>query len=135
MWAWLAILLALTSPPAATAAAERAANQFPQPVRAGDLIGRKLIGPKESQPLLGHIEGVTRRADGTALLLVRTSSLLPWAGRVVAVPVDGVALLGEEVALLGLTSEQLAALPDAAGSPTPIPPNDQIQVGLVKPFH
>lgn len=136
MWALLAILLALASPAcAASAAAATAADRFPQPVRVGDLIGRKLIGPKESQPLLGYIESVTRGADGAAALRVRTWSLLPWRGRVVEVPVQAVALLGEEIALLGLTPEQLAALPDAAGAPTPVPPNDRIDVGLVRPFH
>lgn len=134
MWAWLAILLVLASP-ASAAAAERAANRFPQPVRVGDLIGRKLIGPAESQPLLGHIDAVTRRGDGAVALRVRTWSLLPWSGRAVEVPVDAVALLGQEVALLGLTSAQLAALPDAGAPPAPIPSDERIQVGLVKPFH
>ena len=139
MWAWLAILLALALPAFAAGPAKdagaRTENRFPQPVRAGDLIGRKLIGPQESQPLLGHVDGVTKQADGAIDLRVRTSTLLPWGGRTVEVPVNVVALLGEHVALMDLTPAQLAALPDASQSSLPVAPNDNVKIGVVRPFH
>ncbi len=126
----LALLLLLLAP----AALADAGNRFPQPVRAGDLIGRKLIGAEEAQPLLGHVEGVRRGADGTLLVQVRTWSLLPWRDRTVLVPLGDVALLGEEVALTGLGSDRLSALPTGDAGQA-VPPDEQIKVGLAKPFH
>lgn len=109
-------------------------NRFPQPVRAGDLIGRKLIGPTEAQPLLGRVTGVAQGPDGAPALRIRTASLLPWGGRVIEVPVASVALLGELVALMDLTPAQLAARPQAQDA-APVPPDAMIPVGLVRPFH
>ncbi len=52
------------------------------------------------------------------------------------VPVEAVALLGEYVALMGLTPERLHALPTfATGSATAIPPDETLRVGIVRPFH
>lgn len=53
----------------------------------------------------------------------------------VVVRVEAVALLGKYVALVGLTPGQLDALPlfDPAGT-EPVPPNETIRVGLVRPF-
>ena len=125
----LALCLLLAAP-----AFAQAVDRFPQPVRVGDLIGRKLIGSKPSQPLLGHVRGVDRRPDGTAALRIETTSLLPWGGRVVDVPIAVVALLGEHVALMDLTSAQLDALPDSEQA-APVPSQDHLRIGLVRPFH
>ena len=110
------------------------ANDYPQPVRAGDLAGRKLIGPTAAQKLLGHVEAVERAPGGELALRVHTGGLLPWGGRSVDVPVGAVALLGEHVALVGLTEAQLDALP-SVGTTTPLAPDDTLRIGLVRPFH
>ncbi|RUP18909.1 hypothetical protein [Methylobacterium sp.] len=129
--------------------AGRAAGRFPQPVRVGDLAGRFLLQPEESQPVLGRIAGLVRRDDGTAEVVIRLEGSLgltwlglrsvAWTGfspRLVAVPVEAVALLGEYVALMGLTPERLHALPTfATGSATAIPPDETLRVGIVRPFH
>ena len=124
----LAFLFLFASVPAS------AASRYPQPVRAGDLIGRDLLAPQESQPVLGHVEGVERAAGGDIALLVRTWSWLPWGGRTVAVPASAVALLGEHVALMDLSPQQLAALPNATPAPAVLP-DQQIEIGVVRPFH
>jgi hypothetical protein len=129
--------------------AARAAKRFPQPVRVGDLAGRFLLQPAESQPVLGRVTGVVRRGDDAGEMIVRLDGELGlgwlglrqvgWSGfgsRIVAVPVEAVALLGEHVALMGLTPERLCALPTfAPGSATEIPPDETIRVGIVRPFH
>jgi hypothetical protein len=129
--------------------AGRAADRFPQPVRVGDLPGRFLLQPKESQPVLGRVTGLVRRNDGGTDVIVRIDGALgltwlglrpvAWGGvgsRLVAVPVEAVALLGEYVALMGLTPERLRALPTvAAGSATAIPPDETLRIGIVRPFH
>lgn len=122
------------APPSVAGPTDRAALRFPQPVRVGDLSGRTLLGPGESQPVLGRITGTVRHADGRTSVVVR---LAGWfAARSVAVPVEAVGLLGEFVALLDITPEQLRALPTfEAASASVIPPDQAIRVGLVKPFH
>lgn len=136
-----AILLAAnpawTQPPTPAASpAERAARRFPQPVRVGDLIRRQLLRPVVQQDVLGRIAGVVRRPDGAVLLVVDAGGVLGFGTRPVVVPMEVVALLGEYVALMDLTPEQLEALPtfDGAGT-TPVTPDERIQVGLVRPFH
>lgn len=110
------------------------ADRFPQPVRAGDLAGRTLIGPVEAQPVLGRVEGVDQAPDGSAALRVRTGGLLPWARRSVDLPLGAVALLGEHVALTGLTRAQYDGLPTAPAA-TPIDPAALLRIGLARPFH
>ena len=129
--------------------AARADRHFPQPVRVGALVGRELLAPYEWQPVLGRIAAVVRRGDGSLEVVVHLDGRLglgwlglgwvDWGGfgaRRVSVPVDAVALLGEYVGLMDLTSERLRALPDfSPASTTAVGPDETIRVGLVAPFH
>jgi hypothetical protein len=128
--------------------AGRAARRSPQPVRAGDLAGRLLLQPDESQPVLGRVAGLVRRGGTVEMVVLLDGEWglgwlglrrLDWHGfgsRRVAVPVEAVALLGEHVALMDLTPERLQALPTfAPGSATGITPDETIRVGIVRPFH
>jgi hypothetical protein len=122
----------------------RAAQHFPQSVRVGDLVGRPLLQPLESQPILGHVTGVVRSAGSGVDVVVRLDGgpIRPWlhwlgvGNRRVLVPVAGVALLGEFVALIGYTPEQLNALPDLTeGTAGAVDADEAIRVALVGPFH
>lgn len=139
-----ALLLAASIPlavPARAQEATHAARRFPQPVRVGDLLRRDVLRPVEWQTVLGRVESVARRADGSVLVVVDARDA-GWRGtlglgaRPVAVPSDALALLGEHLALMDLTPDQLRALPtfDPAGT-APVPPGDTIRMGLVRPFH
>ena len=112
-----------------------AAERFPQPVRVGDLIHREVLRPVEQQEVLGHVAGVVRRQDGAILFVLNVGGVLGFGTRPVAVPVAAMALLGQYVALLGLTPEQLGAQPtfDPAGT-SPVAPDATIRVGLTRPF-
>src|SRR5215469_7111364 len=44
-----------TPPPPGMSLAESAAMRFPQPVRVGDLLGREVLRPVESQDVLGRV--------------------------------------------------------------------------------
>ena len=137
----LAASVPLAAPVLAQEATQQAARRFPQPVRVGDLIHRQVLRPVERQTVLGRVEGVARRADGAVLVVVDARNA-GWRGalglgaRPVAVPSDAMALLGEYLALVDLTPDQLRALPtfDPAGT-APVPPGDTIRMGLVRPFH
>lgn len=139
--AWLLAGLLLAASVHAQEATQQAARRFPQPVRVGDLIHRQVLRPVEWQTVLGRVEGVTRRADGAVLVVVDARDA-GWRGalglgaRPVAVPADALALLGEYLALMDLTPDQLQALPtfDPAGT-VPVLPGDTIRMGLVRPFH
>lgn len=137
----LAASVPLAAPVLAQEATQQAARRFPQPVRVGDLIHRQVLRPVERQTVLGRVEGVARRADGAVLVVVDARNA-GWRGalglgaRPVAVPADAMALLGEYLALVDLTPDQLRALPtfDPVGT-APVPPGDVIRMGLVRPFH
>ena len=126
----------------------RAARRFPQPVRAGVLVGRDLLKPEEAQPVLGRVTGLARRGDAIDVVVRLDgrwglgwlgSNWSTWQGfgpRLVAVPVEAVALLGEHVALMDLTPERLGALPSFVPDPAAaVPPDATVRVGIVRPFH
>ena len=60
---WLALAHAQSTtpggmpPPPGMSLTESAAMRFPQPVRVGDLIGREVLRPVESQDVLGRVRG------------------------------------------------------------------------------
>ena len=128
---------------------QRATRRFPQVARVGDLAGRALLQPTESQPVLGRVTGLVHRGNGATEVIVRLDGRLglsglglrwiDWAGfgaRLVAVPIEAVALLGEHVALMDLTPERLQALPTFAPDAAPaIGPDETVRIGLVRPFH
>lgn len=124
------------SPVPAPSPAGRPARRLPQPVRVGDLAGRRLLRPIERQDVLGRVASIARQPDGTLVAVIRTGGLLGLGTHLVAVPLDATALLGEHLALIDLTPEALQALPsfDPAGAPV-LAPDQVVRVGLVRPFH
>jgi hypothetical protein len=115
---------------------KRANDRFPQPVRAGDLVGRRLLAPEERQPVLGRIGGVVRDSDGDASLVIDIGGWFGLFKRSVAVSTEAVALLGEYVVLMDIEPKELNALPTyAAGSEASVAPNETLHIGIVKPFH
>lgn len=111
-----------------------AAKRYPQPVSVGDVVGRTVLEPVEAQPVLGRVRAVVRRPDGALALVVSEGGLLGVGTRTVAVPLHATALLGEYVALMDLTPEQLHALPTAVPEAA-LPSDTMIRMGLVRPFH
>ena len=126
--------LAEAAMPTGAMLAEQASHRFPQPVRAGDLVGRRVLAPAESQPVLGRVVSAAR--NGSRLdLLVHTGGVLGFGGRTVVVPMDAIGLLGEWVALLDIAPDQLGSLPVAGAEDVPVGADEIIRVGLAKPFH
>jgi hypothetical protein len=122
-------------PDAATLAA-RAAKRFPQPVRVGDLIGRDVLQPLESQPILGRVAEIARRPDGGLDFIIAFGGILGFGARPIAVPADAMALLGEWVAVLDFTPAQLATFPTVdPAALAKLPADTTIRVALTKPFH
>ena len=132
---WVAASNVLAAEPAPPQT-EQAALRFPQPIRAGDLVGRTVVAPEERQPVLGRVVSIVRKSDGAMSVVIAESRWFGLGARPVAVPLAAVRLLGEYVALLDITPDQLSGMASfEAASAAEVPPDDTIRVGLVKPFH
>jgi hypothetical protein len=116
--------------------AEAAARRFPQPVRVGDLVGRRVLQPLESQPTLGRVHAVVKQPDGTIDVIVDYGGLFGFFARPVAVPVEGMVLLGEYMEIVDFTPAQLSQFKTYDGSDaSPLSPDSTIRVGLARPSH
>ncbi len=115
--------------------AQPAGGRYPQPVRVADLVGRQALRPVEAQDVLGRVTGVVRRPDGAVFMVLRLGGVLGFGSRTVAVPIEAMALLGEHVAVMDLSPEQLRGLPAYDGGAAAVPSAETIRMGLTRPFH
>lgn len=116
--------------------AEATARRFPQPVRAGDLLNRLVLEPVESQTILGRVHALVKEPDGTIAVVMDYGGFLGFFTRPIAVPVNGMVLLGRYMEVMDFEPEQLEKFPtfNPAGT-TPISPDAIIRVGLARPSH
>jgi hypothetical protein len=123
-------------PPPGMSLAQSAAMRFPQPVRVGDLLGRDVLRPVESQDVLGHVREVVRDSQGQILVVIDFGGFFGFRGRPIAVPVDAMVLLGQDMEVVAFTPNQLGQFPVflSAGT-TRVPDDAVIKVGLAKPSH
>jgi hypothetical protein len=123
-------------PPPGMSLAESAAIRFPQPVRVGDLIGREVLRPVESQDVLGRVRRVVRNQNGQIKVVVEFGGFIGFGSRPIAVPADAMVLLGRDMEIVAFTPQQLQQFPTFSASGTTDVPNDlMIKVGLAKPSH
>ena len=109
--------------------------RFPQPVRVGDLLGREVLVPSRANTFsVGFV-------DLFATAMVR--SWLWWTAAVfwastwpIAVSVDAMVLLGQDMEIVAFTPKQLRQFPTFSPSRTTDVADDAIiKVGLAKPSH
>ena len=123
-------------PPPGMSLAESAAMRFPQPVRVGDLLGREILRPVESQDILGRVRGLVRDRDGRIVVVMDFGGFLGFGARPIAVPVDAMVLVGQDMEIVAFTPEQLRQFPTFSPAGTTEVANDTIiKVGLAKPSH
>ena len=123
-------------PPPGMSLAQSAAMRFPQPVRVGDLLGRDVLRPVESQDVLGHVREVVRDSQGQILVVIDFGGFFGFRSRPIAVPVDAMVLLGQDMEVVAFTPNQLGHFPVFLSSGTTRVPDDAvIKVGLAKPSH
>ena len=92
-----------TPPPAATpnlTPEERMQRRYPQPVKVGDLIGLPLLDDHDRT--LGRITAVVRTEGGKLLLIVPYGGTFGFGRRLVAVPIEVVAIAGRQLAALDM---------------------------------
>jgi hypothetical protein len=123
-------------PPPGMSLAESTAMRFPQPVRVGDLLGRDVLRPVESQDVLGRVRRLVRDASGQIMVVVNFGGFLGFGTRPIAVPLNAMVLLGQDVEIVAFTPEQLRQFPtfQPAGT-TDVADDVIIKVGLAKPSH
>lgn len=110
--------------------------RFPQPVRVGDLPGRPVLEPVESQDLLGRVRSVVQDREGRILVVIELGRWFGWTTRTIAVPVEAMVLVGDAVEIVTSTAAQLWMQPVFDGSGTTALATDAtIRVGLAKPSH
>jgi len=88
---------------------EKMQRRFPQPARAGDLIGLRVLDNNDRT--IGHIKRVVRTAAGKLQLIVTHGGFLGWRQRLVAVPIEVVAIAGRQLSALDMTRAEFDAAP------------------------
>jgi hypothetical protein len=110
--------------------------RFPQPVRVGQLLGRVVLQPVESQTVLGHVRGVVRDNQGQVLVVMTFGGFFGFGSRLIAVPLDAMVLLGKAMEVAAFTPQQLRSFATFTPSgTTPVPAETVVKVGLAKPSH
>jgi hypothetical protein len=129
------IILAQHQPQAATPQAdtpqERMRRRFPHPVRVGDLVGLRVLDDNDAT--IGIVHQAVRAPDGSILLIVAHSGVLGWGGRLVAVPIEAIAIFGRQLASLDMKPEEYASAPTWTGAAGQVlPPDESILIGLTR---
>ena len=110
---------------------EKMQRRYPQPVKVGDLIGLPVLD--DGDRTLGRVKNVVRTPEGKIQLIVPFGGFLGWGQRLVAVPIEVVAIAGRQLAALDMTRAQFAASPAwSEALSRPIPPGDSIRIGLYR---
>jgi hypothetical protein len=113
-------------PPAGISLAESAGMRFPQPVRVGDLLGREVLRPVESQDVLGRVRRVVRDRNGQIMVVINFGGFLGFGSRLIAVPVDAMVLLGQDMEIVAFMPKQPQQFPTFSPSGTSDVPDDTI---------
>jgi hypothetical protein len=98
-----------TAPLAALSPEERMQRRFPQPVRVGDLIGLPVLDDRDRT--LGYVQRVVRTPAGKIQLIVPYGGLFGWGRRLVAVPIEVIAIAGRQLAALDMTRAEFDVAP------------------------
>lgn len=115
---------------------EKMAKRFPQPVRVGDLIGLPLLDYRDTT--LGYIRQVMRTPAGKIVLVVPYRAWLgwtpfDWGKRAVGVPLEAVAILGRQVAVLDMSRQDFADAPAfETAQAVPVPADETIRIAITR---
>ncbi|HEY7244988.1 MAG TPA: PRC-barrel domain-containing protein [Xanthobacteraceae bacterium] len=108
---------------------ERMHRRFPQPVRVGDLIGLPVLDDGDST--IGFVRQVVRTPEGKVRLVVSYGRWFGWFGRLVAVPIEAVVILGRQLASVDMPPSEYAAAPTWQGKEAvTLQSEETIRVGL-----
>jgi hypothetical protein len=110
---------------------ERMNRRFPQPVRVGDLISLRVLDDRDVT--IGFVRKVVRTPQGKILLLVSQGGWLGWGERLVAAPIEVMAIFGRQLASLDMEPKEYASASTWVESGgIPIPGDEVIRIGLTR---
>ena len=110
-------------------------DKFSQPVRVGDLIGRDVIAPVESQDLLGHVRRIVQNGDAMTIVMSH-GGYFGFGSHLVCVAADALALTGQALQAKDVSPADLDGLPVCdGGSDAPLDANAIIKMNVSKPSH
>jgi PRC-barrel domain len=110
---------------------EKMQRRYPQPVKVGDLIGLPVLDYDDRT--LGRVKSVVRTASGKVQLIVPYGGFLGFRQRLVAVPIEVVAIAGRQLAALDMTRAEFDAAPAWRDPQSqPIPASEIIRIALYK---
>ena len=123
--------VAATKSPDSLSPEQKMERRYPQWVRAGDLIGLPVLD--DDDRAFGRVRSVVRTPEGKIQLIVPFGGFLGWRQRLVAVPIEVVAIAGRQIAALDMTRAEFHAAPawnDRSGQV--IAAADRIRIGLYR---
>jgi hypothetical protein len=136
---WIVVAASIPKPASESASSEtpqlspeeKMQRRYPQPARAGDLIGLPLLD--DDDRTLGHIKHVVRTQAGKLQIIVTYGGFLGWRQRLIAVPIEVVAIAGRQLAALDMTRAEFDGAPAwNSALTTPVAPDDVIRVALYR---
>jgi hypothetical protein len=114
--------------------------RFPQPTQVGHLLGLPVLDYDDAT--IGYVQQVVRTTDGKIRLIVPYKKRFGWARdwwplnagrRLVAVPIETVAILALQIDALDMTRNDFEAAPTwMAGSDQAIPPDQTIKIAVAR---
>jgi len=108
---------------------QRMEARFPQPVRVGDLIGLPVLD--ESRSTLARVRQVVRTKDDKVKLVVSYGGWFGFGARLIAVPIEVVAIEGRELASVDMPRSEYARAPTWLGTGADVlPPDATIRIAL-----
>ena len=117
--------------PEARTPEEKMERRFPQPVRVGDLIGLPLLD--DDDRTIGRVKAVVRTSEGKIRLIIPYGGFLGWNRRLVAVPIEVVAIAGRQLAALDMARKAFDEAPTwTEAQAAQIDQNEIIRIGLYK---
>ncbi|MGH7487140.1 MAG: hypothetical protein ACREMY_16285 [bacterium] len=112
-------------------AEDRMRRRFPQPVKVGDLIDLPLLD--DDDRTLGCVKAVTRTGNGKIQLIVSYGRVLGLGTRLIAVPIEVVAIAARQLAALDMTRSEFDAAPTwSSAQSQPLGRDELIRVGLYR---
>lgn len=84
-------------------------RRFPQPVAVGDLLGLRILD--DDDVTIARVRKVVRTVAGKILLIAERRRFLGFGSRLVAVPIEVVAIFGRQLASLDMPPEEYDRAP------------------------
>jgi hypothetical protein len=110
---------------------EKMAKRFPQPVKVSFLLGLPVLD--EYSSIIGYVQAVVRTPDGKIQLVMPLGGFLGFGSRLVPIPIEIVAMLGAQVAVVDMPDDRFMQSPTwTTLRAKPLDPSETIRVAITR---